>query len=138
MTLSKATIAVLCVTLPVPPLQAHHSFAAEYDAAKPIQLSGSVTKVEWTNPHVFFYVEVKDASRKTVTYAVEGGAPNVLRRMRWGKDSIRVGDVITVSGFRAKNGSNFVNGITFLLPDGTRVAVGSSYYEEDPRRGSAK
>ena len=111
------------VSLPflISPLLAHHSFVAEYDAKKPIDFSGAVTKVEWMNPHVYFYVEVKGANGKTTNFAIEGGSPNVLRRMRWGKDSIRVGDVITVSGYRAKNGSNTVNALTVLLPDGTRL-----------------
>jgi len=111
----------------ISPLWAHHAFTAEYDARKPIDFSGAVTKVEWMNPHVYFYVQAKGPKGKTTTFAVEGASPNVLRRLRWGKDSIRVGDVITVSGFSAKNGSNAVNARKILLPDGTSLLAGSFY-----------
>jgi len=116
------------------PLLAHHSFTAEYDSSKPISISGSVTKVEWMNPHVFFYVNVKGANGKSSNFAIEGGSPNALRRQRWGKDSVRVGDVITVSGFPAKNGSSTVNAVTILLPDGSSLFAGSSYDLNGPKK----
>jgi hypothetical protein len=118
---------------PIFPLLAHHSFSAEYDTKKPVTISGPVTKIEWMNPHIYFYVDVK-ASGTNSKFAVEGASPNVLRRMRWGKNSIRIGDVITVSGFRAKNGSNTVNAVTVLLPDGTSLYAGSSYFGESSLR----
>jgi len=107
-------------------LEAHHSFAAEYDRLKPIKFTGTVTKVEWMNPHIYYYVDVKDAGGKITNYAVEGGTPNSLRRQGWGKDSLRIGDTVTVDGFLAKNGSNHVNGRTVTLPDGRRVFGGSA------------
>ena len=110
----------------VVPLWAHHSFAAEYDSKKPIDFKGTVTKVEWMNPHIYYYVDVKAKDGTVINYAVEGGTPNSLRRQGWGKDSLRVGDNVTVSGFMAKNGSNHVNGRSVLLPDGKRVFGGSS------------
>jgi len=108
------------------PVMAHHSFAAEYDRSKPIKFTGTVTKVEWMNPHIYYYVDVKDQGGKVTSYAVEGGTPNSLRRQGWGKDSLKTGDTVTVDGFLAKNGSNHVNGRTVMLPGGKRVFGGSA------------
>jgi hypothetical protein len=110
----------------VAPALAHHSFAAEYDRTKPIKFTGTVTKVEWMNPHIYYYVDVKDEAGKMTNYAVEGGTPNSLRRQGWGKDSLKAGDTVTVDGFMAKNGSNHVNGRTVTLPGGKRVFGGSA------------
>jgi hypothetical protein len=108
------------------PALAHHSFAAEYDSQKPIKLIGTVTKVEWMNPHIYYYVDVKNQTGKITNFAVEGGTPNQLYRQGWRKDSLRVGDVVTVQGFLAKDGANHVNGRMVILADGTRVFGGSS------------
>ena len=116
--ITAAGFGLLCA---VAPLVAHHSFAAEYDKNRPIKFTGTVTKVEWMNPHIYYYVDVKDASGKVTNYAVEGGTPNSLRRQGWGKDSLKTGDTVTVDGFMAKNGSNHVNGRTVTLPDGKKV-----------------
>ena len=105
---------------------AHHSFAAQYDRDKPVTLKGTVTKVEWANPHIYFYVDVKDASGRVVNWAIEGGTPNSLRRSGWGKESLKVGDMVTVNGSRAKNGTNLANMRTVVLADGRRVLGGSS------------
>jgi len=86
------------------PAVAHHSFAAEYDRAKPISFKGKVTKIEWMNPHIYFYVDVTDANGKVTNYACEGGAPNGLYRSGWRKDSLKAGDMVTVDGWRAKDG----------------------------------
>src|SRR5438477_12044267 len=118
----------LCVVLVMAatvPLFAHHSFAAEYDRSKPIKFTGKVTKVEWMNPHIYFYVDVAD-SGKTTNYAVEGGAPNGLYRNGWRKDSLKAGDMVTVDGWRAKDGSNTVNAGSVVLPDGKKVFAGSA------------
>jgi len=108
------------------PVLAHHSFAAEYDSSKPIKFQGKVTKVEWTNPHVYFYVDAKDDSGKEVNFAVETGAPNGLYRQGWRKDSLKVGDLVTIDGFRAKDGSNLVNARNVTFPDGKKIFAGSA------------
>jgi hypothetical protein len=108
------------------PLFAHHSFAAQYDRNKPVKFTGVVTKVEWANPHIYYYVDVKDQSGKVTNYAVEGGTPNSLYRAGWRKDSLKAGDEVTVEGFLAKNGANNVNGRNVTLPGGKRVFGGSA------------
>jgi hypothetical protein len=111
----------------VAPALAHHSFAAEYDRTKPIKFTGKVTKVEWMNPHIYFYVDVKDeASGKVTNWACEGAAPNGLYRNGWRKDSLKSGDMVSVEGWRAKDGSNLMNAGTVILPDGKKVFAGSA------------
>lgn len=102
------------------PVLAHHSFATQYDADAPVTLTGVVTKVEWTNPHARFYLDVDDGGH-TVNWNLELASPNVLRRNGWYRDSLEEGDVVTVEGSRARNGSLMANARTVTLADGTRV-----------------
>src|SRR5687768_1775562 len=111
---------------------AHHSFAAEYDANKPVTLKGTVTKVEWTNPHARFYVDVKDAKGEVTNWNLELASPNVLRRNGWRRDSLKQGDEVTVEGSAARDGSKMANARVVLLADGKRVFAGSSGGDAPP------
>jgi hypothetical protein len=122
-----AVIAVAAASLvPLVPLAAHHSFAAEYDANKPVKFTGKVTKVEWTNPHARFYVETTDATGKAVNWNLELASPNVLKRAGWTRTSLKEGDTVTVEGSQAKDGSYMANARAVTTADGKRVLTGSS------------
>jgi hypothetical protein len=110
----------------VTPVLAHHSFAAEYDSNKAVSLKGTVTKVEWMNPHARFYLDVKDASGKVTNWEFELGSPNGLLRAGWTRSSLKPGDDVTVKGFRAKDGSNLVNATSVVLSNGQGVLSGAS------------
>jgi hypothetical protein len=117
------------------PVFAHHSFAAEFDVKQPVTLRGTVTKVEWTNPHVWIYIDVANENGAVEHWQCENGAPNTLARMGWTRNSLKAGDQVTVEGFRAKNDDKTANARQILLPDGRKVFSGSA---EDGGPGKTK
>jgi len=110
----------------VAPVFAHHSFEAEYDSKKPLQVQGTVTKLEWTNPHARFYIDVKDDSGKVTNWNLELASPNVLGRQGWTRHSLNIGDAVTVDGSKAKDGSNMANARSVKLADGRVVGARSA------------
>lgn len=115
------TLAFIALLAGASALLAHHSFAAEYDDTKPIKVQGTVTKVEWQNPHIWFYVDVKGDDGKVTNWAFSGGAPGQLMRRGIYKSAIQVGAVVTVDGFKAKDGTNNGFGSKVTFPDGRMV-----------------
>jgi hypothetical protein len=113
------TLSVL--VLAATPVLGHHSFSAEYDGTKPVKVTGTLTKVEWTNPHIWFYLDVKDDSGKVSNWGFSAAPPGVLQRRGITKDVLKVGDVIKVEGFLARDGSNNASGGTVTFADGRRV-----------------
>jgi hypothetical protein len=108
------------------PVAAHHAFAAEFDTNQPVKVHGTVTKVEWTNPHSWIYVDVKGADGKVASWQFELGAPGALFRQGWTKNSVPAGLEVDITGFRAKDGENVANGRSITLPDGRELFSGGS------------
>jgi len=130
----KTVLAVLVAAgllLAVRPAIAHHAFSAEFDANKPVTLTGTVTKVEWTNPHAWFYMDVADATGKVTNWAFELGGPNTLIREGWTRNSMKPGDIVTAEGSRAKDGSSIANAqVVTLKNTGQRLFAASSRGEQ--------
>lgn len=110
---------------------AHHAFAAEFSRDLPVEVTGTVTKVEWMNPHARFYIDVEDQDGAVVNWDFELGSPNVLMRRGWRRDSLQLGDVVTVTGFRARNDPHVGNATSVKLADGREVFTGSSSEQSD-------
>ena len=118
-------VAALLLAAP-PPLVAHHSFVAEYDGDQPVKVGGMVTKVEWTNPHIWFYVDVKDEQGRVTNWGFSGGPPGVLQRRGISRNALKVGDVVVVEGFRARDGSSNASGGRVTFADGRSVFTASN------------
>jgi Family of unknown function (DUF6152) len=130
MKMTGAVCALLITLVAVAPVLAHHSFATEYDRTKPVAVTGVVRKVEWRNPHIWFYVDVKDDRGKVVTWGFSGGPPAFLMRQGIRQDVLKIGDVVKVEGFRARDGSNNASGGRVTFSDGRSVFTASA---EDAR-----
>jgi len=111
---------------------AHHSFAAQFDAEKPMELTGTVTKVVWRNPHAWFYIDVEDDDGDVANWGMELGSPNLLMRKGWNRSSMTIGDVVTVEGFHARDGSNTGNArVVTINATGKTLSIGSGYSGRD-------
>src|SRR5262249_30537948 len=121
-----AVMLVGALILPATHAFSHHSFAAEYDGTKPVNVTGTLTKVEWTNPHIWFYLDVKDQDGRVTSWAFSAAPPGVLSRRGITKDVLKAGDVIHVEGFRARDGSNNASGGTVTFTDGRKVFTASA------------
>ena len=126
----KATLLLAAITaagllVSAAPVLAHHSFSAEFDAKQPVKLTGTVTKLDWANPHTWLYIDVKDETGKVTNWGLELGGPNALMRLGWSRNSLKPGDTITAEGTRAKDGSSVVNARSITL-NGKRMFAGSS------------
>jgi hypothetical protein len=120
--LAAGAVLALAAALPV---LAHHSFAAEFDASKAIRLTGTLTKIEWTNPHSYFYIDVKDEKGQIANWGCEGAGPGALSRRGFKRGDIKVGDTLIVDGYRAKDGSHLMDARRVTLPDGRNIYGGT-------------
>lgn len=117
--------ALLAAPLAAPALAGHHAFAAEFDANRPVKLQGTVTRVEWINPHAWIHIEVKGDDGKAVVWMIETAAPNSMLRRGFSRDSLPVGTEILIEGFRARDGANRANGSSVTYKDGRKLFIGS-------------
>lgn len=117
----KIAFVLLCLGAGVAPIMAHHSAAAEYDVNKSVSIQGTITKVEWLNPHIRFYVDVKGADGKVVNWEIESGGPGAFVRAGFTRNSLKIGDPITVKGYPAKDGENLVDATDITLADGRKM-----------------
>jgi hypothetical protein len=121
-----AVIAGVVLVPAAVPVWAHHAFDAEFDSKKPVKFRGTVTKMEWINPHAWIHIDVKGDDGKVVSWMIEAAAPNALLRRGWTKTSLLAGTEIVIEGFQAKNGTNRANGSLITFTDGRKLFVGSS------------
>jgi Family of unknown function (DUF6152) len=133
----KLVLYSLPLLAPIASAVAHHSFAAEFDATKPVRLVGAITRIEWTNPHSYFYLAVKNSQGELVTWGCEAGNPGALSRRGWTRGDIKLGDTLIVDGFLAKDHAHLVDARRVTLPDG-RILSGASAGDGGPEQPAAK
>jgi len=133
-----ALITGLGLLLAAVPVWAHHAFAAEFDANKPVKFRGIVTKMEWINPHAWIHIDVKGDDGKVTPWMIEAAAPNALLRRGWNKNSLPAGTEILVEGYQAKDGQNRANGSVITFTDGKKLFVGSSAGDPGAAPGAPK
>jgi DNA/RNA endonuclease YhcR with UshA esterase domain len=129
-----AVMAVFGLCATTLPASAHHSFAGEFDVDKPIKLQGTITKVEWINPHAWIHIDVKKPDGSVESWAIEGGTPNTLFRRGFTRDSVKAGMVIHVDGYLARDGTNKANGRDLTLPDGRKLFLSGPATNEQPNQ----
>jgi hypothetical protein len=138
----KRTLALIlaagALLLSAAPAWAHHAFAAEFDAARPVKFKGTVTKMEWINPHAWIHIEVKGEDGQVTPWMIEAAAPNALLRRGWTKNSLLAGTEILVEGYQAKDGANRANGSVITFTDGKKLFVGSSAGDPGAAPGAPK
>ena len=137
---SKFVALMIAIALPgaAVPVRAHHAFAAEFDANKPVKFRGTVTKMEWINPHAWIHIDVKGDDGKVTPWMIEAAAPNALLRRGWTKNSLAAGTEILVEGYQAKDGANRANGSIITFTDGKKLFVGSSAGDPGAAPGAPK
>lgn len=120
----KLAIVAACLLLAAGAALAHHAYSAEFDLSKPVKLTGVVTRIEWTNPHIWIYIDVKDEAGKVTNWGFSASPPGMLQRRGITKKSLQIGDILTISGHRAKDGSNNASGNVVILADGRDALIG--------------
>jgi hypothetical protein len=123
--ITRSKLAALALIATISPLWAHHSFSLEFDATKQVTFKGVVTKVEWMSPHIYFYLDVKDGTSKVVNWTFESAGPNALARRGWNRNTLKIGDHITVVGYRAKDDVHVASAREVVLADGRKVIAAS-------------
>ena len=132
---STVCAAITALLLSAATASAHHAFSRDFDHDKPVTLSGTVTRVQWTAPHVYAYIDVKDDQSKTANWKVEMGSPTALTKAGWTRNKLKVGEMVTLTGWQAKNGTRFANAEEMTMPDGQKLSAVSSYDRAVPTSG---